>query len=140
MKFTCDRCDAQYMISDEKVGPNGVKVRCKKCSHVILVRRSVENGAAAAESPVPAPAPAPGGSGEGLDAELGQAFDNAFGDGPAKAPAPGPDPDATQAVSPEEAAGVLAGSGWAAPAATEWYVAIAQAQVGPVALVEVRRK
>ena len=140
MKFTCDRCDAQYMISDEKVGPNGVKVRCKKCSHIILVRRPAENGAAGAEVPVPAPAPAPGGSGEGLDAELGQAFDNAFGDGPAKTPAPGPDPDATQAVSPEEAAHVLARSAAPEPAATEWYVAIGQAQVGPLPLVEVRRK
>ena len=65
MKFTCDRCDAQYMISDEKVGPNGVKVRCKKCSHVILVRRAVENGAAAAEAPVTAPAPAAGRIGRG---------------------------------------------------------------------------
>src|SRR5512141_2639188 len=126
MKFTCDRCDAQYMISDEKVGPNGVKVRCKKCSHVILVRRAVENGAAAAEKPVVTPAPAPGGSGEGLEAELGQAFDAAFGDGPAKAPAPGPDPDATQAVSQEEAANVLARSAPPEPAATEWYVAIGQ--------------
>src|SRR5512136_1103561 len=107
MRFTCDSCGAQYMISDEKVGPNGVKVRCKKCSHVILVRRAVENGAAAAEQPV-TPAPTPGGSGEGLEAELGQAFDAAFGDGPAKAPTPGPDLDATQAVSQEEAANVLA--------------------------------
>jgi predicted Zn finger-like uncharacterized protein len=140
MKFTCDRCDAQYMISDEKVGPNGVKVRCKKCSHVILVRRATENGAAAAESPIPAPAPSPGGSGEGLDAELGHAFDNAFGDVPAKAPSAGPDPDATQAVSPEEAAGMAARSAPPEPAATEWYVAIGQAQVGPLPLVEVRRK
>lgn len=39
MRFVCDSCRAQYMISDEKVGPKGVKVRCKKCSYVILVRR-----------------------------------------------------------------------------------------------------
>jgi predicted Zn finger-like uncharacterized protein len=118
MKFSCDRCDAQYMISDEKVGPNGVKVRCKKCSHVILVRRPVDDGASAPEAPAPAPAPipgsAPGGTGErALDAELGHAFDAAFGEGgggtAATAPAaaasgPAPDPDATQAVSPEEAA------------------------------------
>jgi hypothetical protein len=128
------------MISDEKVGPNGVKVRCKKCSHVILVRRPAENGAAAAEAPVLAPAPAPGGSGEGLDAELGHAFDNAFGDGPAKASPAGGDPDATQAVSPEEAAGMAARSAPPEPATTEWYVAIGQAQVGPLPLVEVRRK
>jgi predicted Zn finger-like uncharacterized protein len=28
-----------YMISDDKVGPSGVKVRCKKCGHVTVVRR-----------------------------------------------------------------------------------------------------
>jgi predicted Zn finger-like uncharacterized protein len=51
MRFACDGCDAKYMISDDKVGPGGVKVRCKKCGHVILVRRpeldmAVEMGAA----------------------------------------------------------------------------------------------
>jgi predicted Zn finger-like uncharacterized protein len=146
MKFTCDRCDAQYMISDEKVGPNGVKVRCKKCSNVILVRRSAENGAVANEAPAPAPVAPTGG--EGLDAELGNAFDHAFGETPAKgSPAPAPRPDAaaadldsTQAVSPEEAARLAALSAPPEPAATEWYVAIGQAQVGPLPLVEVRRK
>jgi predicted Zn finger-like uncharacterized protein len=39
MRFACDGCNAKYMISDDKVGPGGVKVRCKKCGHVILVRR-----------------------------------------------------------------------------------------------------
>ncbi len=119
MKFTCDRCEAQYMISDEKVGPNGVKVRCKKCSHVILVRRA-ENGAASAEVPAPAASPAP--TGEGLDAELGQAFDNAFGGAPAGTEAAeatpataSADPDATQGVSPDEAAKLAARSSSAPP-------------------------
>ena len=51
MRFVCDSCRAQYMISDEKVGAKGVKVRCKKCGFVILVRR--------AESPSVVPPPAP---------------------------------------------------------------------------------
>ena len=150
MKFSCDQCDAQYMISDEKVGPNGVKVRCKKCSHVILVRRP-EESAAVADAPVPA-APtlaSSGGTGEhALDAELGHAFDAAFGPGagtpdagaavPAAAPAV--DLDATQAASPEEAASLAVRSAPPEPASTEWYVAIGQAQVGPLPLVEVRRK
>ncbi len=38
MKFECDACHAQYMIADEKVGKRGVKVKCKKCQHVIIVR------------------------------------------------------------------------------------------------------
>ncbi|MCA9553505.1 MAG: zinc-ribbon domain-containing protein, partial [Myxococcales bacterium] len=41
MKFTCDSCGAQYLIADEKIGPRGVKVRCKKCSHVIILRPDV---------------------------------------------------------------------------------------------------
>jgi predicted Zn finger-like uncharacterized protein len=132
MKFTCDSCSAQYMISDEKVGPSGVKVRCKKCGTVIHVRRPAEDAA-------PAPAPAPAGGGGGLDVELGNAFDNAFGDSPprAAAQAPAPDLSATQGMDAEDAARIAAGS---APAATEWYVAIGQAQVGPLPLAEVKRK
>src|SRR5579863_8266206 len=38
MKFSCDSCHAQYMISDEKVGAAGVRVRCKKCGNVIHVK------------------------------------------------------------------------------------------------------
>ncbi|HEX9242087.1 MAG TPA: GYF domain-containing protein [Anaeromyxobacter sp.] len=136
MKFTCDSCGAQYMISDEKVGPNGVKVRCKKCGNVVHVRRTQDLPAAAPASPE-APAPAPG----GLDAELGQAFDSAFGEPPEGG---APDHGATQALAPEDqekiAAAQAAGSAAAAPAATEWYVAIGQAQVGPLPLAEVKRK
>src|SRR5690349_13462117 len=106
MKFTCNSCGAQYMISDEKVGPTGVKVRCKKCGNVVLVRRAIEDEAAA-------PAPAPGATngaaapGAGLDAELGQAFDNAFGDAPPGAE-PGQDLGATQAMAAEDQAKVAA--------------------------------
>ena len=47
MRFSCEGCSAKYMISDDKVGPGGVKVRCKKCGHVTLVRRGEPEGAAA---------------------------------------------------------------------------------------------
>jgi predicted Zn finger-like uncharacterized protein len=46
MKFTCDSCGAQYMIGDEKLGKRGVKVRCKKCSYVIILRPNGYQGAA----------------------------------------------------------------------------------------------
>jgi len=123
MKFTCETCSAQYMISDEKVGPAGVKVRCKKCGNLIHVRRA--DGAADAAAPAPAAA-----SGPGLDAELGQAFDSAFGDG-------GADLGATQAMTPDDAAKIAAAP---EPPAGEWYVAIGQAQVGPLPIAEVRKK
>lgn len=60
MKFECDSCHAQYMIADEKVGKRGVKVKCKKCQHVIIVRpnkgdkaaEKAASKAARAEEPV----------------------------------------------------------------------------------------
>ncbi|HEX9051179.1 MAG TPA: zinc-ribbon domain-containing protein, partial [Anaeromyxobacter sp.] len=169
MKFTCDSCNAQYMISDEKVGPAGVKVRCKKCGHVILVRRVAEPAAAAgdtapalkppegagpspsangatnpgAEGPSGAAAGGPASSpGGGLDAELGSAFDHAFGDTPPATERPGGEGDlgATQAMGAEDAAKVFSQTQQPAPAATEWYVAIGQAQVGPLPLGEVKKK
>ena len=142
MKFTCDSCNAQYMISDEKVGPSGVKVRCKKCGNVILVRRAADGPAptvaAAAGSANGTNGAAPPG---GLDAELGHAFDNVFGEPPAAAP--GADLGETQAMGAEDAARIAAAPAAApapAPAETEWYVAIGQAQVGPLPLTEVKRK
>ncbi len=45
MKFVCDKCGAQYKIKDEKIGPNGVSVRCKKCDHRIIVRLPKEESA-----------------------------------------------------------------------------------------------
>ncbi len=62
MKFTCESCSAQYMIADEKIGARGVKVRCKKCSHVIILKRGdaakspsepVSGASAAPHAPAP---------------------------------------------------------------------------------------
>ncbi len=38
MKFICDKCSAKYSIADEKIRKKVLKIRCKKCSHVIIVR------------------------------------------------------------------------------------------------------
>ncbi len=51
MKFTCDDCGAQYMIADEKIGPKGVKVRCKKCANVIILRPQRANGSLPPSAP-----------------------------------------------------------------------------------------
>lgn len=101
MRFVCDSCRAQYMISDDKVGAKGVKVRCKKCGFVILVRRT-EPAAELAETqvmtapltespPAPASGAAPGedspfGGGDdalfaGADDEIGAVFDQVLGGG-----------------------------------------------------------
>src|SRR5678815_4094394 len=51
MKIVCDACQAKYSISDDKVQGKVFKIRCKKCSNIIVVR----GGTNAAEA---APAPA----------------------------------------------------------------------------------
>jgi predicted Zn finger-like uncharacterized protein len=38
MKFVCDNCGTQYLISDEKIGPRGAKIRCKRCGNIIVIR------------------------------------------------------------------------------------------------------
>ncbi|HEX7703853.1 MAG TPA: GYF domain-containing protein, partial [Kofleriaceae bacterium] len=38
MKIACDACEAKYSISDDKVRGKVFKIRCKKCSNVIVVR------------------------------------------------------------------------------------------------------
>lgn len=52
MRFVCESCRAQYMINDEKVGPKGVKVRCRKCGYVIHVKRT-DAPVAATKAPAP---------------------------------------------------------------------------------------
>jgi predicted Zn finger-like uncharacterized protein len=60
MKIVCDSCGTKYSISDDKVRGKVFKIRCKKCSHIIVVRGT--NEAAAAAAPTPA---APTGDGGG---------------------------------------------------------------------------
>jgi len=50
MKIVCDACQAKYSISDDKVQGKVFKIRCKKCSNIIVVR----GGASAAEPAPPA--------------------------------------------------------------------------------------
>jgi predicted Zn finger-like uncharacterized protein len=38
MKIICDNCATKYSIADEKVRGKVFKIRCKKCSHIIVVR------------------------------------------------------------------------------------------------------
>jgi predicted Zn finger-like uncharacterized protein len=64
MKIVCDSCGTKYSISDEKVRGKVFKIRCKKCSHIIVVRGTNEAAAAAAAAPAaaaPAAAAADGG-------------------------------------------------------------------------------
>ncbi len=66
MKFVCERCQTRYSIADDKVRQKVLKIRCKACENVIILRdpaSAPESGAARASAPVvppPASAPSPG--------------------------------------------------------------------------------
>src|SRR6476469_6280668 len=47
MKIVCDACQAKYSISDDKVQGKVFKIRCKKCSNIIVVRGGAGASAAA---------------------------------------------------------------------------------------------
>lgn len=126
MRFVCDSCNAQYMISDDKVGAKGakgVKIKCKKCGHMILVRpagaaASKDNGASdapAADTAAAASASngADGSAAAGLPAsvgtppseglfsgveedEIGAVFDQVLSSGPHKIPAGEPVGDSSR--------------------------------------------
>jgi predicted Zn finger-like uncharacterized protein len=49
MKIVCDNCATKYSIADEKVRGKVFKIRCKKCSHIIVVRGG--DGATASAEP-----------------------------------------------------------------------------------------
>src|SRR5262249_51097620 len=52
MKIVCGSCQAKYSIADEKVAGKVFKIRCKRCSEVIVVRGDQEDpgGASAPEA------------------------------------------------------------------------------------------
>jgi predicted Zn finger-like uncharacterized protein len=154
MRFVCDSCHAQYMISDDKVGASGVKVRCKKCGHVIIVRRQVDAGVGAEadaalrglqEMSAPSNLPTEATTGESSifsdvdDEEIGAAFDSALSER-RDAPPPTEDLDSTRVMDEDAVArlaalsegNVPAASDAAPPTAHAWYVAIDDKQTGPL--------
>ena len=59
MRIECDKCAAKYSIADEKVRGKTFKIRCKKCSNVIIVRDKAAGAEdAAASEPASADEPA----------------------------------------------------------------------------------
>jgi len=68
MKISCENCGAKYSIADEKVKDKVFKIRCKKCSEVIVVKgtRTPDD---AASPPQAAQEPAPAAAGAGAQSE-----------------------------------------------------------------------
>src|SRR5260370_13106559 len=161
MRFACDNCHAQYIINDEKVGPKGAKLHCKKCKQVILVRMPETSAApepvstantepSPPQAPLTSNNPSAATSREGLgDDEIGAAFDLAFEAADGSAPMPtessSPPPEAMDPGFGED----LEGSSQAAdpspapiempPIEHEWFVAIDDKQVGPLMVDRLKR-
>jgi len=51
----CPKCSARYRVDAERIGPEGAKLRCTKCSAVFLVRAPQAAPAAAEEVAAPTP-------------------------------------------------------------------------------------
>jgi predicted Zn finger-like uncharacterized protein len=51
VKFSCSKCETKYSIADEKVRGKVLKIRCKKCENIIVVREP-KPGEAHAEAAV----------------------------------------------------------------------------------------
>ncbi len=58
MVVGCPKCKVKLKIADEKIKPEGLKIKCPKCSTVLMVRKPAAAPAPKpAESPAAAPAP-----------------------------------------------------------------------------------
>jgi predicted Zn finger-like uncharacterized protein len=165
MKFLCDNCKAKYQLADDKVAGRTVRMKCRKCGHLIEVNASVTETSVATERPAE-PAVA--------DREAAAPPPAAAAPKPAAPPprpgapaAPPPRPSAARPAAPPKPAppapkpaglaGAFSKAVADAPApessvsaamdvlstgesAEEWYVGINGVPVGPVRLTELRRK
>ncbi|HEX7600161.1 MAG TPA: zinc-ribbon domain-containing protein, partial [Polyangiaceae bacterium] len=163
MKFLCDQCKAKYQIADEKVAGKTVRMKCRKCGHMIEVKSEITEtsvagarppddatkvGAAPAD-PVsmmnvtttparPAGAPRPGAPAapRAPASKLATSLGNQR-PGTASKPPAATRPDSALAgafqKSVKEEARVPIATN------TEWYVAINGVPVGPIRLTELRR-
>lgn len=141
MKFACESCRAQYMISDEKVGPRGVKFRCKKCNHTNVVRRPSSDAPVAAAPPRSEAALPPG----SLDDEIGAAFDNVVTAEGEQAAEPGDQvaDDQGHLLQPEAQRIFEEPRNEPAPLPPEqvdWFVAKGDQQQGPLKFAEIKER
>jgi predicted Zn finger-like uncharacterized protein len=156
VKFFCEQCKAKYQIADEKVAGKTVRMKCRKCGHVIELRAEVTESSAIAHAPT---ASAPSANAAPATAAARPAAPK-----PPARPPPKPSALATSLTSAKPAApkpersggGALAGAfrsnvqredEGSAPfdmadlaPGDDWYVAVNGVPVGPIRVAEVRRK
>ena len=153
VKFFCEQCKAKYQIADERVVGKTVRMKCRKCGHLVEVRATVTESSASTSAPPPPVADV------GSRPLVGGAPRP-----PPKAPPPRPSTLATSLTAakppsarpPERPSSALAGAfksnvtreeGGSTPfdmaeltPGDDWYVAVNGVPVGPIRIAEVRRK
>lgn len=141
MKFLCEQCKAKYQISDEKVAGKTVRMKCRKCGHMIEVRAEVTETSVSKGLP--------GGAAPTAQHKSGQPKPGGLATSLSAAGRPSPPRAAVPSTRPETQPSALAGafqkskseeSALDAFGSNEWYVAINGVPVGPVRVSELRRK
>lgn len=84
MKFVCDNCKAKYQIGDEKVAGKTLRMKCRRCGHLIQVAASVTESSVSTKLPTePVAGSAPAQPGARWDSPaLGPPLEDSAGDGP----------------------------------------------------------
>jgi predicted Zn finger-like uncharacterized protein len=151
VKFLCDQCKTKYQIADEKAAGKTLRMKCRKCGHLIEVRAATAATTIASTPPPAGPSPAsPANSPQGPPPRPGAR--------PPAKPAAAPLASNLAAAKPPpkpEKPGALAGAfkttvkddEVSAPfdmsdlsGNDEWYVAVNGVPVGPIRVAEIRRK
>jgi predicted Zn finger-like uncharacterized protein len=112
MKIVCDNCATKYSIADEKVRGKVFKIRCKKCSHIIVVRGGADGNVEASRDAAPA-------------------GDAGF---------PGEDQPTVAAGQPVRSTATPGGGVAMSGGDSVWHLVIDREQVGPLSPSEVRQK
>ena len=87
MKFLCENCKAKYQIADEKVAGRTVRMKCRKCGHMIEVEASVTETSVASRMPTEEGS---GGASTGVSASHGAVRAASAGLPPPRPPGPPP--------------------------------------------------
>lgn len=137
VKFLCEQCKAKYQIADDKVAGKTVRMKCRKCGHMIEVRAEVTETSVAKglpdeskKGPVkPAAGVRPGGLATSLTGRAAPAKGKPDALTGAFQKKVRQEPESTTSLEMLDSA-----------AAGGWYVAINGVPVGPVRVSELRRK
>jgi len=148
VKFLCEQCKAKYQIADDKVAGKTVRMKCRKCGHLIEMRAEVTESSVATEL---LSVPMGGGAPPGPPRPSGKPATPRSTALAASFTLPRP-----AAPKPDRLPGALAGAfksnvqredESSAPfdmselsPSDDWYVAINGVPVGPIRISEVRRK